>query len=78
MHVIVSISVMPDEQSLGGGGTGQAQALPSCSLPTSWCSHVSGSSPSAHEQMVAMLLSHPEQTLFHSFVSEPERITNLN
>ena len=55
MHVIVSFSVMPDEQSLGGGGTGQAQTIPSCPLPTSWCSHVSGSSPSAHEQMVVML-----------------------
>ena len=55
VHVIMSFSVMPDEQFLGGGGTGQAQTLLSCSLPTSWCSHVSGSSPSAHERMIVVL-----------------------
>ena len=84
MHVIASFSVMPDKQSLGGGegNRGQDKLRPYQVVP---CQPVGVvmflvavlQPMSRWLQCYEVVLSHPEQTLFHSFVSEPERITTL-
>ena len=85
VHVIVPFSVMPDEQSLGGGGGGDRISSDPTKLSLANQLHgvvmflVAILQPmSRWLQCYEVVLSHPEQTLFHSFVSEPERITTLN